>query len=37
LNGTVTVTATGNFVNDGKIFLGRLAREIGEWTGTLKE
>ena len=37
LNGTVTVTATGTFVNDGKIYLDSLAREIGEWTGTLKK
>lgn len=37
LSGTVTVTATGTFVNDGKIFLDSLTREIGEWTGTLKK
>ena len=37
LNGTVTVTATGTLINDGKIYLDSLAREIGEWKGTLKK
>lgn len=37
LNGTVTVTASGTLINDGKIYLDSLAREIGEWTGTLKK
>jgi hypothetical protein len=37
LTGTVTITATGTFVDDGKIYLDSLAREIGEWKGTLKK
>lgn len=37
LTGIVTITATGTFINDGKIYLDSLAREIGEWKGTLKK
>jgi hypothetical protein len=37
LNGNVTVTATGTFVNNGLIFLDSLSRQIGEWTGKLSD
>jgi hypothetical protein len=37
LNGNVTVTATGTFVDNGLIFLDSLSRQIGEWTGKLSD
>jgi len=37
LTGIVTITATGKFVDGGRIYFDRLAREIGEWKGTLKD
>jgi hypothetical protein len=37
LTGIVTITATGTFVDGGKIYFVSLAREIGEWKGTLKD
>lgn len=37
LDCTVSQSASGTFVKDGKIYLDNLTREVGEWRGVLKK